>query len=230
MVQTVFLYRSMFIGILSPFACSCPTCCRTWAWCCRSLRKILTWEKTERNNEVVITTNATLLAKSRENKAYIKTFTVETTKKQTTRQRTNLKVTMCLYLNPSNSARSLSTLMVVAVPGENSQKLKFRVLTVMWRIYHLPLSICIKKATKSGWAITPTQKSLIARQRSKNLVGGGIDDTLWSAMRIKVLPSVAVKAKKKYSKKTWIQRMVFDQSPSEVDLKLRSVRLQKCSS
>ena len=75
----------MFIGILLSFACSCPTCCRTWAWCCRSLRKILTWEKSERNKEVIITTNPRILAKSQENKEYIKLFTVETSKKEITR-------------------------------------------------------------------------------------------------------------------------------------------------
>ena len=198
MVQTVFLYRSMFNGILPPFACSCPTCCRTWPWCCRSLRKILAWEKTERNREVMITTNPTLLAKSRENKAYIKAFTVESSKKQTTRQRTRLKVTVCLYLNPSNSARSLSTLIAVAVMREDPHKVKLKVKKVKKRICPLPLAISNKKATKSGWAITPTQKSLIARHRSKNFVGGWIDDTLWSAMRIRVLPSVAVKARKMF--------------------------------
>ena len=204
MVQTVFLYRSMFIGIPPPFACSCPTCwCRTWAWCCRSLKKILAWQKTDRNNELIITTNPALLAKSWEHKEYVKPVAILASRKQTTRQRTRLKVTVCLYLNPSNSARSLSTLITVAVARENPQKVKFRVVNVMWRINHLPLWICIKNAAKSGWTITPTQKSVIARQRSKNFVGGWIDDTLWSAMRIRVLPSVAVKARKTFKVVLW---------------------------
>ena len=128
-LQTVFLYRSMFIGIPPPFACSCPTCCRTWAWCCRSLKKILAWQKTDRNNELIITTNPALLAKSWEHKEYVKPVAILASRKQTTRKRTRLKVTVCLYLNPSNSARSLScTLMAVAVARENPQKVKFRVV------------------------------------------------------------------------------------------------------
>ena len=191
----------MFIGIPPPFACSCPTCCRTWAWCCRTLKKVLALQKTDRNNELIITTNPALLAKSWEHKEYVKPVTILANRKQTTRQRTRLKVTVCLYLNPSNNARSLSTLMAVAVARENPQKMKFKVHTVMWRIYHLPLSICIKKAAKSGWTITPTKKSLIARQESQNFVGEGIDDNLWSAMRIRVLLSVAVKARKTLKEK-----------------------------
>ena len=98
----------------------------------------------------MITTNPTLMAKTRENKAYIKAFMVETSKKQTTRQRTRLKVTVCLYLNPSNSARSLSTLIAVAVMRENPHKVKLKVLKVKERICPLRLAISNKKATKSG--------------------------------------------------------------------------------
>ena len=192
----------MFSGIPWLFACSCPTCwCHTWAWCCRSLRKILAWDKTENNKKVMIPTNPAQLATSWEDKEYVKPNAILANRKQTTRQRTRLKVTVCLYLNPSNSARILSMLMAVAVARENPQKMKFKVLTVMWRIYHLPLSICIKKAAKSGCTITPIQKSLIARQESKNFVGGWINDTLWSAMRMRVLPSVAVKARKTLKEK-----------------------------
>ena len=141
MVQTVFLYRSMFIRIPPPFACSCPTtCCRTWAWCCCSLRKILKWEKTERNKEIIITTNPTLLAKSWGNSQCIKPFPLETSKKQTTRQRTRLKVTVCLYLNPSNSARSLSTLMAEAVVRESPQKVKSKILKR--QVNNTPVSAC----------------------------------------------------------------------------------------
>ena len=200
MLETVLLYRSMFSGIPPPFTCSWPTWCRTWAWCCRSLTKILTWEKTERNKDIIITTNAALLAKSRETSEYKKPFTNKARNKQTTRQRTRLKVTVCLYLNPNNSARSLSTLMAVAVVRENPQK-KLKQLKVKSKICQFPLETSIKEAAKSGWPITPTQKSVIARQLSKNFVGGWSDDTLWSAMRIRVLPSVAVKARKMFKEK-----------------------------
>ena len=152
MVETVFLYRSMFSGIPPPFACSWPTCCRTWAWCCRSLTKILTWEKTERNKEIIIPTKATLLAKSRETSEYKKPFTIKARNKQTTKQRTRLKVTVCLYLNPNNSARSLSTLMAVAVVRENPQKKKLREVKVKSKICQFPLETSIKKAAKSGWS------------------------------------------------------------------------------
>ena len=125
MVETVFLNRSMFNGIPWLFACSCPTYwCRTWAWCCLSLTKILEWEKTERNRELKNTTNPALLANSGEDKEYAKPVAVLANRKQKTRQRTLLKVTVCLYLNPSNSARSLSTLMAAAVVRENPEKVK----------------------------------------------------------------------------------------------------------
>ena len=198
MVETVLLYCSMFSGIPPPFTCSWPTCCPTWAWCCRSLAKILTWEKTERNKEIIIPTNPTLLAKTRENNEYMKQFTIKARNKETTRQRVRLKVTVCLYLNPSNSARSLSTLIAVAVVRENPQKNKVKKLKGNLRICQFPLAI---SAAKSGWTVMPTQKSVIARQRSKHFVGGWIDDTLWSAMRIRVLPSVAVKARKMFKEK-----------------------------
>ena len=198
MVETVLFYRSMFSGIPPPFASSWPTCCRTWAWCCHGLTKILTWEKTERNKELIIPTNPTLLAKSRENNEYMKQFTIKARNKQTTRQRTRLKVTVCLYLNPSKSAKSLSTLIAVAVVRENPQKNKVNKLKGNSRIRQFPLAI---SAAKSGWTVMPTQKTVIARQRSKHFVGGWIDDTLWSAMRIRVLPSVAVKARKMFKEK-----------------------------
>ena len=172
------------------------------------LDAVVVWGRFWRDRRLTGTMNlysqqilAVLLAKSWEHKEYIKPVTILANRKQKTRQRTRLKVTVCLYLNPSNSARSLSTLMAVAVARENPQKMKFKVLTVMWRIYHLLQSICIKKAAKSGWTITPIQKSLIAGQESKNFVGGWINDTLWSAMRMRVLPSVAVKARKTLKEK-----------------------------
>ena len=78
----------------------------------------------------MITTNPALLAKSREDKEYINPITIEASKKQTIRQRTRFKVTVCLYLNPNNSARSLSTLIAVAVAKESPQKVKLKVLRV----------------------------------------------------------------------------------------------------
>ena len=107
-------------------------------------------EKTERNKEVMTTTNPALLAIPREAKEYTKLIAITTNKRQTTRQRTLIKVTMCLYLNPSNSARSLSTLMAVAVVRENPQKKKLRKFKVNSRIGQFPLAIPIKKAAKSG--------------------------------------------------------------------------------
>ena len=70
----------------------------------------------------MITKNPAMLAKSREAKEYIKPVTIVASKKQTTKQRTRLKVTVCLYFNPSNSASNLSTLIAVAVANENPQK------------------------------------------------------------------------------------------------------------
>ena len=76
-------------------------------------------------------TNPALLLESREDKEHIKPITITVRKRQRQREGTRLKVTVCLYLNPSNSASSLSTLMKVAVVRENPQKVKFKVLRVM---------------------------------------------------------------------------------------------------
>ena len=75
-------------------------------------------------------TNTELLAKLREKEEYVKPFTIPVSMKQTTRQRTRLKVTVCLYLNPSTSTRNLSTLMAVAVKRENPQKVELKMLKV----------------------------------------------------------------------------------------------------
>ena len=88
--------------------------------------------------------------KSRENSECMKPFTIKDSKKQTTRQWTRLKVTVCLYLNPSNSARSLSTLIAVAVVRENAQKNKVKKLKGNSRIRQFPLAI---SAAKSGWTM-----------------------------------------------------------------------------
>jgi len=182
---------------------------------------------------------------TREDKEYIKLITITTSKKQTARQRTRLKVTVCLYLNPRDSARSLSTLMAVAVKKESPHKVKLKVMKVMKRVCHLPLSIFIKKATKSGWTITPTQKSVIAKKRSKNFVGGWIDETLCRAMRTRVLPSVAVIARKMFKeqintkdgvwsithwKSTWSWEMfiiLLRYNEREITRKLKSVTQSK---
>ena len=201
MMQTVFLNRSMFIGIPPPFACSCPTRRYTWAWCCCSLRKILTWEKTERNKEVIITTNPDLRSWQSLEKTMSISNHLRSKLAGSRHQGNQLKVTVCLYLNPSNSARSLSTLIAVAVVRKNPQKVKLKIPKVKCRIRQFPLAIPIKKAAKSGLTMTPAQKSVKARQRIKNFVGGWIDDTLWRAMRIRVLPSVAVKARKMFNEK-----------------------------
>ena len=79
----------------------------------------------------MMTTNATLSAKLREYNEYIKPIILTNSKRQTTRQRTRVKVTVCLYFNPSNSARSLSTQMTVAIVRVNPPKVKFRVLIVI---------------------------------------------------------------------------------------------------
>ena len=99
---------------------------------------------------MIITANAALLAKSRENSEYMKQFTIKARNKQTTRQRTRLKVTVCLYLNPNNSARNLSTVMAVAVVRENPQKKKLNQVKVKSKICQFPLDTSIKEAAKSG--------------------------------------------------------------------------------
>ena len=80
-------------------------------------------------------TNPALLAMPQEDKEYIKLIAITTKKRQTTRQQTRLKVTVCLYLNPINSARSLSTLMAAAVARENPQKKKLKKFKVNSKIH-----------------------------------------------------------------------------------------------
>ena len=98
----------------------------------------------------MITTNTALLAMPPEDKESIKLVTITTSKRQTTGQRTRLSVTVCLYLNPMNSARSLSMLMAEANVRENPQKKKLKKVEVNLRIHQFPLAIPIKKAPKSG--------------------------------------------------------------------------------
>ena len=98
----------------------------------------------------MITTNLALLATPPEDKENIKLVIITTSKRQKTRQRTRLNVTVCLYLNPINSARSLSMLMAEVVVRENPQKKKLTKAEVNLRIRQFSLAIPIKKAAKSG--------------------------------------------------------------------------------
>ena len=94
----------------------------------------------------MITTNPALLTMPPEDKENIKLVTITTSKRQTTRQRTRLNVTVCLF----DKTKFLSMLMAEAVMRENPQKKKLKKVEVNLRIRQFPLAIPIKKAAKSG--------------------------------------------------------------------------------
>ena len=48
----------------------------------------------------------------------------------------------------------------------------------------------------SGCVVSPTQRSVTARHRNKSFVGGQIEVTLLRAIRMRILPSIAVMEKK----------------------------------
>ena len=73
-----------------------------------------------------------------------------------------------------------------------------------------------------GCEIRPTQRSVVARQRSKSLDGGWSDDSLWRAIRIRAFPRNAVTDRKEFTPESNIK---LTRSPA-----LKSVELHKCCS
>ena len=109
-----------------------------------------------------------------------------------TRAFTRLIVTTCLYLSPSDRARSLSTLIAVIVDEDTPQNIE----TVIKKSKEekkqtLECSGAIRKIQKRGCVIRPTHKSVQARQLSKSFDGGWRHDTFRRAMMIKRFPIIA---------------------------------------
>ena len=109
--------------------------------------------------------------------------------------RTRLNVTTYLYLRPNDNARSLSTLIAVDVKREIPQR-TIDEITCMSSTYSSLLKLVRSVTVNSGCVISPTQRSVTARHRNKSFVGGRIEVTLLRAIRMRILPSVAVMEKK----------------------------------
>ena len=96
--------------------------------------------------------------------------------KQITTTRTRLNVTTCLYLSPNNRARSLSTLIAVDVKIDTPQKIQLKASRTRSIINNSLAFIFIKgdimRVANSGCAIRPTLRSVTARHKKKNFVGG----------------------------------------------------------
>ena len=112
MLTTVFLYRSKFNGIFSVFACPCWTLSRTLDWCYQSLRTIFLYENSEimrQSVEKIIIIILTVFAW----KYQTNIINRRAKQPQARTARTRFSVT-CLYLNPKNRARSLSSIRMYA--------------------------------------------------------------------------------------------------------------------
>lgn len=97
-------------------------------------------------------------------------------KKATTTARTLHNVIKCLYRNPSNKARSLSTLMAVDTKIDTPHKTKLKT-NAMVRAYSTSFQLTsVRYATIgivcSGFNMRPTSRSVIARHRYSSFVGG----------------------------------------------------------
>ena len=198
MLTTVLLYRSKFNGIPSVFACPCCTLSRTLDWCCRSLRTIFVYENSEimrqSAKKIVIIIVSVFTLK-------FQTNTVDKVVKQPQARtaRTRFSVTTCLYLNPNNRARSLSTLRAVDAKTDTPQKAtdkdENRWENMIFKILMSILSTRSIRVAMSGWEMRPTPRSVMAKHWNNSFVGGWIEVTLRRVIRIRMLPRDAVMEK-----------------------------------
>ena len=105
---------------------------------------------------------------------------------------TRLTVTTCLYLSPSNRARSLSTLIAVIVDKDTPLNKKLVLRTIKNPEQLLGRFGGNNRPQKRGCAIRPTLKSVNARQASKSFDGGWREDTLWRTTMIRTFPTTAL--------------------------------------
>ena len=90
---------------------------------------------------------------------------------------TRPKVTICLYLNPNNSASSLSALIMVIVSKEIADKVVKVTAQIVARERQSPVgrfsfTKSAKYDARLGCKMRSTNKSVVARQRYKSLDGG----------------------------------------------------------
>ena len=114
-------------------------------------------------------------------------------------KRVRFKVTTCLYLSPKIRARSLSTLTAVIVKRETDASIKPATkcaLCIKRQKFQYSLTKDSQYITAEGSEIRPTQRSVVARQRYRNLDGEWRDDSLWSATKIRKFPRNAVMDRK----------------------------------
>ena len=197
-LQHFFLYRSKFNDIFSVFACPCWTLSRTLYWCCRSLRTIFVYENSEimrQSVKKIIIIILTVFAWK------YQTNIINRTAKQPQPRtaRTRFSVTTCLYLNPKNRARSLSTLRAVDAKTDTPHKVMDKDECSWEHISQILMSMLSARSirvTMSGWEIRPTPRSVIARHWNNSFVAGWIEITLRRAIRIRMLPRNAVMEKR----------------------------------
>ena len=168
MLTTVFLYRSKFNGILLPvFACPCWTLSRTLDWCCRSLWTIFVYENSEimrQSVKKIIIIILTVFAW----KYQTNIINRRPKQPQARTARTRFSVTTCLYLNPKNRARSLSTLKAVDAKTDTPHKVMDKDECSWEHISEILMSMLSARSirvTMSGWEIRPTPRSVIAKGR-----------------------------------------------------------------
>ena len=109
--------------------------------------------------------------------------------------RIRFSVTTCLYLNPINRARSLSTLRAVDAKTDTPQKGMDKDESSFKHIFEILMSILSAMSIRvamSGWEMRPTPRSVMAKHWNNSFVGGWIEVTLRRAIRIRMLPRDAV--------------------------------------
>ena len=110
--------------------------------------------------------------------------------------RIRFSVTTCLYLNPKNRARSLSTLRAVDAKTDTPHKVMDKDECSLKHIFKILMSARIIRVATSGWEMRPTPRSVMAKHWNNSFVGGWIEVTLRRAIRIRMLPRDAVMEKR----------------------------------
>ena len=98
----------------------------------------------------------------------------ETIQKMIRSKYVRFKVTTCLYLSPKIRARSLSTLTAVIVKRETDANIKPAtkcVISIKRQKFQYSLTKDSQYITAECSEIRPTQRSVVARQRYRNLDG-----------------------------------------------------------
>ena len=198
MLTTVLLYLFKFNGITPVFACPCWTLSRTLNWCWRSLRTIFAYENSEIMRQSVKKIGIVIVAVFPW-KFQTNIINRRAKQPQARAARIRFSVTTCLYLNPKNRARSLSTLRAVDAKTDTSHKVMDKDDCSWEHIFQIWMSMLSARSIRvamSGWEMRPTPRSVIARHWSNSFVGGWIEITLRRANRIRMLLRDAVMEKR----------------------------------